>query len=444
MKIRTDFVTNSSSSSFVLVLRIVLRNRKVIKYIATGDPEGYADYSEVEATMSPEGLAKSADIAELIENLRKSISVLEEQEDFIEELEGLKSMDEIERITINGDKYGRDRTHQYKHHTYYVPERIAAYDVGGDAYIREEGSGGALWFDAQGIQGKNFGKARAYPGYRKVDGLLAYDSDVEIDPVEKEKEVNRQRMLRQEYADLRNKYLALIKDVQYSTGCIEYLNKRFFGQSFYVSGVRGLGAEVTNNPYGADYLILNPEIEDGSSMDIVLLETRKNKLSEHIQALEKAFSEGMADEARIFSLQDLEQAIRAEKSNGYPITQASVKVWKKTIPFDHITEFPCKGKSIAMAGLEGNLLLHFVKVSKQFDRWETSPTKSWIKEKGGVLKDDVTLKCDYLVVGPSATMDVMKVTKAVRYRDSGKSLIKIIPEDEVLQILDAEDQAISK
>ena len=113
-------------------------------------------------------------------------------------------------------------------------------------------------------------------------------------------------------------------------------------------------------------------------------------------------------------------------------------------PFDHITEFPCKGKSIAMAGLEGNLLLHFVKVSKQFDRWETSPTKSWMKEKGGVLKDDVTLKCDYLVVGPSATMDVMKVTKAVRYRDSGKSLIKIFPEDEVLQILDAEDQAISK
>ena len=36
MKIRTDFVTNSSSSSFVLVIRIGLKNGEVLKFIGDG------------------------------------------------------------------------------------------------------------------------------------------------------------------------------------------------------------------------------------------------------------------------------------------------------------------------------------------------------------------------------------------------------------------------
>ena len=37
MKIRTDFVTNSNSSSFMLVIRIGLKNRKVLKFMGDGD-----------------------------------------------------------------------------------------------------------------------------------------------------------------------------------------------------------------------------------------------------------------------------------------------------------------------------------------------------------------------------------------------------------------------
>lgn len=61
MKFRTDFVTNSSSSSFVLVLRITLKNGKVLKYSEEGEPECGICPSIV-ATASPEKLGRSGSV----------------------------------------------------------------------------------------------------------------------------------------------------------------------------------------------------------------------------------------------------------------------------------------------------------------------------------------------------------------------------------------------
>lgn len=62
-------------------------------------------------------------------------------------------------------------------------------------------------------------------------------------------------------------------------------------------------------------------------------------------------------------------------------------------------------------------------------------TRDLLIAKGAIVKSDVTRNCDYLVVGLEAAVDSPKVEKVIKQRDSGKSSIKIIPEDELLRIL---------
>ena len=66
MKIRTDFVTNSSSSSFTLNLRIELKNGKALEYEAEGYEEDLY-YPQVYATLSPKELAECPEIEALVE-----------------------------------------------------------------------------------------------------------------------------------------------------------------------------------------------------------------------------------------------------------------------------------------------------------------------------------------------------------------------------------------
>ena len=190
MKIRSDFVTNSSSSSFMLVIRIGLKNGKVLKFMGDGGVgENSEEYYELTANASPEELGQCESIDELIRLLQRSVvqgwdtyygedeepdeKVIEDYEEIIEGLKELNSMDEIATITINGDLFGRGEQYQYKHYTYYRDKKVTVYDEGGDEYINDEGTGGHIAFYGSG----KWKKAEGF-GNTEVDEYEYFDDDV--------------------------------------------------------------------------------------------------------------------------------------------------------------------------------------------------------------------------------------------------------------------------
>lgn len=432
MKFRTDFVTNSSSSSFVLVVRIGLKNGKVLEFQGRSGVGEYGDdeYYQLTADKSPKELGRSKSIEELIDMLQASIvedgvwrdnprPALTGKHPIIKELKKLSSMDEIEKITINGEEHGRNEL-QYKYYTYYRDMGVMFAVEGGDEEIHAEGTGGAIKFYNSGMRGLHHGGASS-----------SIYSDVEPD-------MKQLELLQNTYVELCNQYLERIQKLSYDDEII-FFAKKFLLQSFeYMKlpdGIIVLGGRRYYNVENPDYLVVEDQIPSLKDIFPDELEALNEKIRGFLRIIDASLSnETEKGKIRYLKKSHLFEVINAETANGYPYFTKTIEEWKKRIPFDHISEIECIRKNFAFVGLANEAMEKYLKINYPQSVFSL---KEWIAKLGGVCKSSVTRNCDYVICGLHAeTCQAYQI--ALRFRDSGKSQLKIIAEDEMLRLLSGE------
>ncbi len=149
MKFRSDFVTNSSSSSFIFELQILLKNGKTLNYDVTGYEEN--EYYEVNADISPKAMAKCKNIQELVDMLEHAIDcegdpILTENSSFIQNVRRIHSIDDIAEITIIGTEEYDPVNSYIKKYTYNCQTNSYTKSFEGKEFSVIDGaSGGSLF-----------------------------------------------------------------------------------------------------------------------------------------------------------------------------------------------------------------------------------------------------------------------------------------------------------
>lgn len=178
MKIRTDFVTNSSSSSFVFLLKLNMKDGNIFCYGGTGScgEGGDDDFYELDISVSPRELGLAQSVDELIALLKEGVkdgeckifdvedpartnllNQLEESESsglirsyrnasrFIASISKISDMDQIRSITITGNEQGRYQQY-FRSFTYDREKGEYTHRSLGAEFEKNGGSGGDLRF----------------------------------------------------------------------------------------------------------------------------------------------------------------------------------------------------------------------------------------------------------------------------------------------------------